>query len=409
MGLDALTIGFIPLCDAAPLAVAKEEGLFEELDLDVTLSKGHSWAHIRDQLAFGDLDAAHMLSPMVVASALGLSPVRVSFATAFGLNLNGNGITVSNALYKDMQDVDPWAFDARPVTAESLKVIAERRRAAGQAPITFAMVYPFSSHNYLLRYWLAASGLHPDKDVRLIVVPPPDMVRLCESESIDGFCVGEPWNTLAFHRGIGHQIVAGSEIWAAAPEKVIGVRRDWMDDNQDVHERLVRALMRAVKRLQTDDGKDQAAEYLSAERYIGLDKRHISRALGSRAHKPLASFFDPSIAGFPWHSKAAWTAMQMVRWGQLPQSTDIDAALSSSFRTDLFRQAAEAENVRYPLVDSVIEGAHDEPWPLDEASTPIAMPHDRMMDRVSFDPQSMDNYVDRFPINGLRKRGLPSS
>ncbi|MEM6914271.1 MAG: CmpA/NrtA family ABC transporter substrate-binding protein [Pseudomonadota bacterium] len=299
-----------------------------------------------------------------------------------------------------------FSFDARPVTAESLSVIAERRRSAGQSPITFAMVYPFSSHNYLLRYWLAASGLHPDKDVRLIVVPPPDMVRLCESESIDGFCVGEPWNTLAVHRGIGHQIVAGSEIWPAAPEKVLGLRRDWMDDHQDVHHRLVCALMRAVRRLQSDEGKDEAVGYLSEDRYIGLDPRHISRALGSRAHKPLSSLFDPSIAGFPWHSKAAWIAMQMVRWGQLHQSTDIDVALASSFRTDLFRQAAKAENVRYPLVDSVVEGAHDEPWPLDQASIPMAMPQDRMMDRVSFDVDAMDHYVDQFPINGLRKRDL---
>ena len=408
MAADRLDIGFVPLCDAAPLVIAKEEGLFEEYGLDVTLRRGRSWAHVRDQLAFGDLDAAHMLAPMVVASALGLTPTRVSFATALGLNLNGNGITVSNALYKEMQDVDPWAFDARPVTAASLKEIAKRRQDRGQTPVTFAMVYPFSTHNYLLRYWLAASGLHPDKDVRLIVVPPPDMVQLCESESIDGYCVGEPWNTLAVHRGIGHQIVGGSEIWPAAPEKVMGVRRNWLDDHEEVYLRLIRSLMKAAQVLESAEVQDRAATYLAREDYIGIDVRHLQRALGSSAHKQLRATFDASVAGFPWHSKAAWLASQMVRWGQASWTTEFEQSLASSFRTDLFRAAAAEEGIRYPLVDRVVEGAHDESWPLDEASASVAMPGDRFMDRRSFDMTDREAYVDGFDIANQRAQNRPA-
>ncbi len=408
MGRDALSIGYLPLCDAAPLVIAKEEGVFEGLDLDVTLRQGKSWAHIRDQVAFGDLDAAQMLSPMVVASALGLTPTKVSFATALGLNLNGNAITVSNALYKEMQDVDPWAFDARPVTAAPLQDIAKRRRERGQTPVTFAMVYPFSSHNYLLRYWLAESGLHPDRDVRIIVVPPPDMVRLCESESIDGYCVGEPWNTLAVHRGIGHQIVAGAEIWPAAPEKVLGVRRNWLDDHEDIYLRLVRALIRAAKILEDAEAQDRAVSYLAKDAYIGLDERHLQRSLGSAAQKQLRPMFDGSIAGFPWHSKAAWLAAQMVRWGQASWTADVVDAIASSFRTDLFRVAAEAEGIRFPLVDHITEGAHDEPWPLDQASASIAMPADRFMDRRSFSASDAEAYVESFDVRVVRGRAPQS-
>ncbi|MEM8799978.1 MAG: CmpA/NrtA family ABC transporter substrate-binding protein [Pseudomonadota bacterium] len=385
MPADALTIGFIPLCDAAPLAVAQEEGHFHDLGLDVTLKRERSWAAIRDNLAYGTLDAAHLLSPIVVASMLGVTATKTQFATAIGFNLNGNAITVSNDLYAEMREIDPWAFDARPVKARTLAEVARRRREAGSPPITFAMVFPYSSHNYLLRYWLSAWGVEPDKDIRIIVVPPPDMVDLCAAGDIDGFCVGEPWSTLAVHRGVGHQIVSGAEIWPAAPEKVLGVRAEWIEANNDVHQRLIRAIMRALNALKTDEGKDRAIDYLSSGKYIGLDKRDLSRSLGSAAEAGLAALFDPTVAGFPWHSKAGWTAHQMQRWKQADLAHLSAEGLQKAFRTDLYREAAKREGLRYPLVDSVIEGANSESWPLDNASTPIAMPADRFIDGRTFE------------------------
>ena len=404
MASRKVRIGFIPLSDAAPLAIARHEGLFEELGLEVTLSREHSWARIRDKLAIGDLDAAHLLSPMVVASALGLSPMPDPLATAFAFNLNGNAITVSNALFRSMQDHDPDAFAQRPVSAETLRYIAMDRLEKGQPPLTLAMVYPFSSHNYLLRYWLGAAGLHPDRDVRLIVVPPPDMVRLCEAESIDGFCVGEPWNTLAAHTGIGHRIVAGSDIWPAAPEKVLGAKASWIRDNPETHLLLVRALLRANQRLMTDEGRRTAASLLSDEQYIGIDTSHIAPSLTGSEGPEWCSLYDPAFATFPWHSKAMWTALQMVRWGQLTEATGIEAAVQGSFRTDIYRKAAALENIPAPLVDSLLEGGSRQVRELPGQDGPITLPPDPIMDGKSLNPALPDRYLEQFFRHSIRVR-----
>lgn len=402
MGSRAVRIGFIPLSDAAPLVIAKHEGLFDEFGLDVTLSREHSWARIRDKLAIGELDAAHLLSPMVVASALGLSPMPAPLATAFAFNLNGNGITVSNAIYREMQAHDPAAFRQRPVSAEALRFIALDRLEKGRPPLTLAMVYPFSSHNYLLRYWLGAAGLHPDRDVRLVVVPPPDMVRLCEAESIDGFCVGEPWNTLAQHTGVGHRIVAGPDIWPAAPEKVLGAKASWINENADTHLALVRALMRANRVLMTPDGRARAARLLAGDNYIGINEAHISPSLTGSEGEEWCSLYDPSFASFPWHSKAMWTALQMVRWGQLTRTTDLDGAVRSAFRTDIFREAAAHEGLPAPMADAAMEGAHDQPRQAEASSGAIILPPDRIMDAKPFNPALPGHYLEQFFRHSIR-------
>lgn len=400
----AVRIGFIPLSDAAPLVIAKHEGLFDELGLDVTLSREHSWARIRDKLAIGDLDAAHLLSPMVVASALGLSPMPDPLATAFAFNLNGNAITVSNPLYREMQAHDPNAFHQRPVSAEALRYVALNRLEQGRPPLTLAMVYPFSSHNYLLRYWLGAAGLHPDRDVRLIVVPPPDMVRLCEAESIDGFCVGEPWNTLAQHTGVGHRIVACADIWPAAPEKVLGAKASWISENAETHLLLLRALLRANRRLMTADVRAKAAHLLAGEDFIGISEAHISPSLTGSEGAEWCSLYDPAFASFPWHSKAVWTALQMVRWGQLTRPTDIQAAVTTAFRTDIYREAAALEGVSAPTADSVTEGASEQSRQVTATSGHITLPPDRIMDAKSYNPALPDRYLEQFFRHSIRGR-----
>ncbi|ADM10752.1 nitrate transporter, putative [Parvularcula bermudensis HTCC2503] len=402
MAKNTMTIGFIPLSDAAPLVLAKEEGLFDAFDIDVTLSKEHSWARVRDKLAIGDLDAAHMLSPMVIASALKLEPGCEPFATALGLNLNGNGITVSNSLYEEMLDVQPDTPNMQPVPAEALRTIAARRLHRGKSPITLAMVYPFSTHNYLLRYWLAASGLHPDRDVRLIVAPPPDMARLCEAESIDGFCVGEPWNSVAVHRGVGRRILAGAEVWAAAPEKVLGVRRSWLAENEEVYLRLVRAVLRALKRLGTEEGRQAAIRYLAREPYLGIGEDDIAPSFATGPAPVMASTFDPSVAGYPWHSKAHWLAMQMIRWGQITRPVDVASAVRESYRADLFGNVAREEGIPTPGSPHIIEGAHADDWVLGSGSSAISMPVDRFIDGSQFDSAAPLPYLEQFTRHSLR-------
>ena len=395
-------IGFIPLSDAAPLVIARHEGIFEALGLDVTLSREHSWARLRDKLAIGDLDAAHLLSPMVVASALGLSPMPDPLATAFAFNLNGNGITVSNAIHRAMQAHDGGSFKRTPISADALRAVALERLETGQTPLTLAMVYPFSSHNYLLRYWLGAAGLHPDRDVRLIVVPPPDMVRLCEAESIDGFCVGEPWNTLAQHTGVGHRLVAGTDIWPAAPEKVLGAKASWIRENGETHLLLVRALLRANRRLMTPDGRSKAARLLAREDYIGIDEAHILPSLTGSEGAEWCSLYDPSFASFPWHSKALWTALQMVRWGQLTRAADLERAIAGAFLTGIFREAAGHEGIPAPAVDTVEEGASAQPRELAGPSGTVTLPPDAIMDGKPFNPASPGRYLEQFFRHSIR-------
>ncbi len=207
--LPRLRLGYIPLTDAAPLVVALENGHFERFGLDVSLSRQPSWATLRDKLGIGHLDGAHLLAPMALACSLGVEGVPQRLVTALSLGLGGNAITVADNLYRDMQA----AAGGQPVTAQALASVIARRRAAGADPLTFATVYPTSNHTYLLRYWLAAAGIDPDRDLRLIVVPPPQMVQRLKQGDIYGYCVGEPWNTLAVRDGIGCIVATGHDVW----------------------------------------------------------------------------------------------------------------------------------------------------------------------------------------------------
>ncbi|WOI52197.1 CmpA/NrtA family ABC transporter substrate-binding protein [Parvularcula sp. LCG005] len=393
---DKIRLGFIPLSDASPLVLAKEMGLFADEGLDVELRKERSWALIRDKVAYGELDGAHMLAPMVVASAFGLAPIPTSFATGFAFNLNGNGITVSNRLYEEISRLRPFE-PGRPPTAEGLRMVASERFRAGKPPLTLAMVYPFSAHNYLLRYWLADAGLHPDRDVRLIVVPPPEMVRACEAGEIDGYCVGEPWNTVAVDRGVGRQILFGRDIWSAAPEKVLGVRRDWLDEHHDTHQALLRALLKAVQLLKTSDGQRAAAELLALPEYVAQPAELILPSLSGNAVQPTSgeriavpdyTVYDAGTASFPWLSKAAWLAVQMVRWGQLKSAGDVLTTLRPAFRTDLFRLAANALNIAVPDQDIQVEGGTET---------------NRLLDRSVFHSASPMIYLEQFARHSVRE------
>ena len=390
--LPTVRLGYIPLTDAAPLVVALENGHFAHYGLDVSLSRQPSWATLRDKLSVGHLDGAHLLAPMALACSLGLEGVPQQLVTALSLGLGGNAITVADNLYRDMLA----AADGRPATAEALASVIARRRATGADPLTFATVYPTSNHTYLLRYWLAAAGIDPDRDVRLVVVPPPQMVQRLSQGDIYGYCVGEPWNTLAVHEGIGCIVAAGHDVWNNAPEKVLAVSAAWAQRYPATHTALICALVEAARWL--DEGAEnrlQAARLLASEAYLNLPVEVIAASLTGQltidqrqTPRELADFhvFYRYAANFPWRSHALWMLSQMVRWGQLPADTDLLAAAHAVYRPDIYRLAVARLGVPLPAVDMKAEGGHRAGWKLGEGAGAVALGADRFIDGAVFDP-----------------------
>ncbi|HHS99316.1 MAG TPA: nitrate transporter, partial [Thiomicrospira sp.] len=186
---DDLKIGFIPLTDSAPLVVAREEGFFEQFDLNVELVREVSWSNIRDKLVFGEFDAAHMLAPMLVSSTLGLGSVKKPLVTAYSFGLNGNAVSVSNDLYAEMTEVEPKIVLKPNECASVLKSVIKSRKKAGSEKLRFAVVFPYSMHNYLLRYWFSTAGISVGNDVEILVVPPSSVVQALDEGLIDGYCV----------------------------------------------------------------------------------------------------------------------------------------------------------------------------------------------------------------------------
>ncbi len=221
--LDKIKVGFSPLTDCAPLIVAKEEGFFAQEGLDVTLRKEVSWANIRDKLVYGEFDAAHMLAPMLMATTLGLGGVKKPLLTAYSFGLNGNAVIVSNVLYEAMVACEPRLIECPEKTASVLRQVVEARKEQSKAKLRFAVVFPFSMHYYLLNHWLQTAGVDLNEDVEVLVVPPSRVVQALDEGVIDGYCVGEPWNTHAVKRQVGVTIITGYEIWNNAPEKVLAV------------------------------------------------------------------------------------------------------------------------------------------------------------------------------------------
>lgn len=408
---DRIKIGFVPLTDAAPLIVAQEKGFFAEQGLDVELVRMKSWAQVRDSLAAELIDAAHMLAPMVPASWLDGAYSGKRFVTAITLNLNGNAITVSNALYDELVAVDADAMAERPVTARAMRNLLAARIERGEEPPTIGSVFPYSSHNYALRYWLGAEGINPDRDVRMVVAPPPLMVDQLENGQIDAFCVGEPWNSYAERRGSGRTIVSSKEIWRHFPEKVLGVRADWAETNEATHLALVKAILTALKWLDQPKHRREAAYLLSLPEYVGLSPTTFSPALLGegilRQRKSLAEdndflIFHHYAANFPWKSHALWFLTQMVRWGQVAAPQDLAAIADQVYLPDVYRKAAEDVGVAAPATDNKTEGGNDRPWILNDADQPIAMPRSKFIDGALFDPATPARYMESFTRHNMR-------
>jgi nitrate/nitrite transport system substrate-binding protein len=382
-----LRIGVMPLADAAPIVIAQTQGFFERHGLEVEIALERAWAAVRDKVAAGRLDAAQMLAPMPIAATLGLDAVQVPMLTALTLNLNGNAIVVSNPLHSRLiamrrpEEVDALGW------AQALKRVVEADRATGRPLPVFAHVYPFSTHHYELRYWLAAAGIRPDHDLNLIVVPPPQAVAQLKAGRIDGFCVGAPWGEVAESIGVGRRIVSKFQIWNNSPEKVLGVTREWALAHPNTHLAVIAAIIDANRWLDQAENRTAAARLLSEGGYLDVPPECVASALRS---KPAESDFGPGLvfhagaAGFPWVSQALWFIQQMRRWQSLPQDLDAAHVAAEVYRPDLYRAAAERAGVAFPLVDMKSEGTHAVPWTLQGVRGDITMGPDRFFDGAVF-------------------------
>jgi two-component system, oxyanion-binding sensor len=348
---DRLRIGYIPLTDAAALIVAVDKGFTAQEGLAVELVREVSWSNVRDKLNIGLFDAAHLLAPLAIASNLGIGHVKVPLCAPFMLGLNGNAITVSSGLYDVLTLAADGDLSDPKVSAKALARVATERRRRGAEPITFGMTFPFSTHNYQLRFWMAAGDIDPNEDVRLVVLPPPYMVESLGNRHVDGFCVGAPWNSVAVDLGIGRILHFGSDIFARAPEKVLAVHATWAADRADVLRRLLRALDRAVQFIADPVNIEEVASLVAAPHRLNVPPELIRGtvegqlrlargAMPSAAPNYILIGRDGAARPDPIH--AAWLYAQMARWDQAPLSLELLASAEACFRPDLYDAALSA-------------------------------------------------------------------
>ncbi|HMN46988.1 MAG TPA: CmpA/NrtA family ABC transporter substrate-binding protein [Povalibacter sp.] len=363
-----VVVGFIPLLDCAPLVAAVEKGFANDEGIDLTLVRETSWANIRDRVVVGHFDAAHMLGPMTLASTLGIGHLQVPMVAPLSLGLGGNAITVSLPLWQQMERAGAAGGADPLVQGNALRHVVADRQLSRRPPLTFAMVYPFSCHNYELRYWLSAVGIDPDRDVRLVVLPPPLLVDALREGQIDGFCVGEPWSSLAVSVGVGSIVTPTTAIWHLSPEKVLGCRREWAGRFPERTAALVRAIHRAAEWCEQPSHHEELAHLLSEPKYVGAPAHILLRGLsgsltlapGSEA-RHIENFYVPSrhAATFPWVSHALWFYSQMVRWGQAEFSDRDVEAVRATYRPDLYRAALAPLDVNLPHDDFRAEASPD--------------------------------------------------
>lgn len=383
----SLRLGYMPLTDALPLLVAAEQGFFADAGLEVELSCEPSWATVRDKLVIGALDGAQVLGPMLLASTLGLGGLRKPMLTAFSLGLNGNAVTVSNALFSALAD-HAAGSDPLQTGAALAAVIAERRRQ-GREPLVFATVFPYSMHTYLLRYWLGAAGIDPDRDLELVALPPSQMIDNLRLGHIDGYCVGEPWNSGAVALGLGRCLLTGYQIWQNAPEKMLGVTEQWAGAHPRTHAALLQALARACRAIDAD--LPAALRSLAAAPWLATPQEWLLLPYGGDLRVGLDQRvpgsehfhqFHRYAANFPWRSQAEWMLAQMARWRQTEVGRAPAALAARVWRSDLHRQLL-GDALPSPAADGKPEGMHDRPWHLPDSA--IELGPDRFLDGALFD------------------------
>ena len=417
---DELKFGFIKLTDMAPLAIAYENGYFEDEGLYVTLEAQANWKVLLDGVIDGQLDGAHMLAGQPLAATIGYG-TKAHIVTPFSMDLNGNGITVSSAVWEAMKPNIPMqnGKPVHPIKADYLKPVVEEYADAGK-PFNMGMVFPVSTHNYELRYWLAAGGIHPgyyaphkgdtsgqlQAEALLSVTPPPQMPATLEAGTIHGYCVGEPWNQQAVFKGIGVPVITDYEIWKNNPEKVFGMNKAFTEQYPNTTVRVVKALLRAAKWLDENNNANRptAVEILSRSEYVGADYDVIANSMtgtfeyekGDKREVPDFNVFFRYFATYPYYSDAVWYLTQMRRWGQIsepkPDAWYFDVA-KSVYRPDIYQRAAQA---------LIAEGEMDaSDFPAFVTETGFRPPQSEFIDQVTFDGTKPNSYLEQFPI-GLK-------
>lgn len=399
--IDHIAAGFLPLLDSAILVAAEEKGFAREEGISLSLARETSWANIRDRIAVGHFDVAHMLAPMPIASNLGLTPLPVPLVAPMALGLGGNAVTVSRMLWRDMEAAGADDPGDAGKAGRALKTVIDARKTEGAPRLQFAVVHPHSGHNFELRYWLAACGIDPEADIDIVIVPPPLMSDALASGQIAGCCVGEPWNSVAVAAGAGRIATVKAAIWRSSPEKVLGARRDWALSHDDLLARLLRALYMAATWCGAPENHEELAAILARPGYLdqpeplilgALDGR---LALGGGMSGDFPDFFVPAdkAATFPWQSHALWFYSQMVRWGQIGHSAKHAETARLSYRPDLYRAALKSLGAPLPGANSKVEGALTRATPVGSSSGKLVLGPDGFFDGTVFDPDHLDAYI----------------
>jgi nitrate/nitrite transport system substrate-binding protein len=362
-----MRFGIIALTDCAPIVMAHELGFFKKFGINSVVSKEASWAVIRDKLSIGENQATHMLIGMPLASTMGLagSPVK-PMVIPWLLNRNGQAITLNNKLKA-----------AGAKTPAQIKPLAEKAKAAGD-PLTFAMTFPPGTHAMWMRYWLASGGIHPDKDVNLITIPPPQMVANMKVDKMDGFCVGEPWNNRAIEDGIGFTAVTTQQLWKDHPEKVCAFTEEFATKNPKTVKATLKALHLASVELDKMENRPRFAEVIARPSYINCPPATILERLmgkygygdGRVEQDPNYMIYSNRNCNYPHRIYATWWLTQFRRWGMVKGAPEYAAVPKRVLRGDMYLEAMKelgvtatiAEQQSIALFDGTFDGKDPEKY-----------------------------------------------
>lgn len=399
---EELTIGFLPLVDACLPILAHEHGFAEEEGLALRFQRDVSWASVLDRLLYGHTDAGHLIAPLAIATTLGRGRPAQPLATPFVLGLNGNAVTLTTALAAKV--AEPGRLSDPVALGAALAEEARARRSTGR-PLRFGVVHRYSSHNYMLRYWLAASGIRPDEDVEIVTVAPPFVADAMAAGEIDGACVGEPWNSTAVARGVGVIVLATAQIWRRGVEKVLAFRAPVLEARREAAEKLIRAMRKAGEHFIDPANWEANAAILARPEYIGADPALILAAISDRliltgdsapVHYPDFMFQHREAANFPWVSQAEWLYTQLVRWDRLQFSPADAEAAARVFRPDVYRSALAGTGDLLPGASSKVEGSLAQLTAVTAQQGAMVLSANTFFDGRSFDPDDLQGYIASF-------------
>lgn len=400
---ERLTIGFLPLVDAALPILAHEHGFARDEGLELSFVRDISWASVLDRLLYGHSDAAHMIAPLAIATTLGRGRPARPLAVPFVLGLNGNAITMRPDIARRVRG-EPTLGDPAQVGSR-LAHEAKRAIEVGRK-LRFGVVHRYSSHNYKLRYWLAACGIRPDEHVEIVTIAPPFAADALESGEVDAICVGEPWNSVAVERGVGEIVLATAQIWLRGVEKVLAARQQTLEERRPQFEALIRAMRRAGAHFVAPENWDENAAILAGPAYLDCAPELVRRAIADRlllarggeiVHFADFMFQYREAANFPWVSQAEWLYTQMVRWDGLRFSPDDAFRAARVFRPDVYRSALIGTNDALPGASSKVEGSLAATMAVGTQQGLITMQPNSFFDGRSFDPDDLEGYLRSLP------------